>query len=364
MPYYPEKSKQLRICLVGGGLMGGGQERSLTNLANYFDAIGYDIIILNLFRTEQFYPLNRSVVIRWPELDRNRNNRVIYALRIIPYIRNCIRKFKPDVIISFGEWFNPFVVLSTRLIDVPVYLYDLMGPMMKLDPLIQLSRRFLYRFADGVIVQTTKAGEIVHALTGVRRIKVIPNPLNPVNTEVRVRVKKIISLGRLSEEKGHVHLIRAFSRLHLIDWSLEIVGDGPEMLHLQNETEKLQISDRVKFHGQLKDFASLLGESEIFVLPSLHEGFPNALLEAMSVPLACISSDCVAGPGEIIQPGVNGLLVKPGDETELAEAIELLILNPDLRRNLAQEAYKVREKYNFDTIAREFLSFILPEKSN
>jgi glycosyltransferase involved in cell wall biosynthesis len=84
----------------------------------------------------------------------------------------------------------------------------------------------------------------------------------------------------------------------------------------------------------------------------------------MSVPLACISSDCVAGPGEIIQPGVNGLLVKPGDETELAEAIELLILNPDLRRNLAQEAYKVREKYNFDTIAREFLSFILPEKSN
>ena len=53
-----------------------------------------------------------------------------------------------------------------------------------------------------------------------------------------------------------------------------------------------------------------MGESEIFVLPSFYEGFPNALIEAMSVPLACISSDCVAGPGDIIEDGVNGLLVE------------------------------------------------------
>jgi hypothetical protein len=63
-------------------------------------------------------------------------------------------------------------------------------------------------------------------------------------------------------------------------------------------------------------------------------------------------------PGEIIQHGVNGLLVNPGDEKDLASAIELLILNPELRRKLAQEAFKVREKYNFDKIAREYLDFI------
>jgi glycosyltransferase involved in cell wall biosynthesis len=234
---------------------------------------------------------------------------------------------------------------------------------MVLDPLIQLSRKLTYRYSDGVLVQTKIAGEIVQHLTGAKKIRVIPNPLYPINTDTSKKINRIVTLGRLSVEKGHIHLIRAFSQIQNQDWSLAIVGDGPERMNLQKESDRLHVANKVKFYGHLKDFTSLLGESEIFVLPSLHEGFPNALLEAMSVPLASISSDCVAGPGEIIQNGINGLLVKPGDEKALAEAIELLILNSDLRRKLAQEAYKVREKYSFEKIAREYLDFLLPETS-
>ena len=102
----------------------------------------------------------------------------------------------------------------------------------------------------------------------------------------------------------------------------------------------------------------MLGESEIFVLPSLHEGFPNALLEAMSVPIACISSNCTAGPADIIKHGINGLLVKPGDENELEEAINKLIENPELRKSMAEEAYKVRDRYNYEKIADEYVKFI------
>ena len=114
----------------------------------------------------------------------------------------------------------------------------------------------------------------------------------------------------------------------------------------------------VVFHGFMKDFNNLLGESEIFVLPSYHEGFPNALLEAMSVPIACISSNCVAGPSDIIEHGKNGLLVEPGNVEELAAAINKLIQNKELRDSLAREAYKVRETYNFEKIARQYLDFI------
>ena len=354
----------MRLCFVGGGLKGGGQERTLTDLANYVISQGHKAEIINLFRTEQFYTISSDIFIKWPDLERDKYNRFIYALKILPYLRRNIQLFKPDVVISFGEWFNPYTVISTRFLGVPVYLYDLMGPSMRLDPLIQLSRRALYRFADGIIVQTKVAGEIVQQSIGAKMIKVIPNPLNPINAENCSKQNHIVSLGRLSKEKGHIHLLRAFSMIKKKDWSLVIIGDGPERSSLQWIAHQLKVNERVKFYGHLRDFASLLGQAEIFVLPSLHEGFPNALLEAMSIPLACISSDCVAGPGDIIQHGVNGILVNPGDEKELAEAIDLLIMNPDLRQSLAQEAYKVREKYNFDIIARELLNFILPEKSN
>lgn len=78
----------------------------------------------------------------------------------------------------------------------------------------------------------------------------------------------------------------------------------------------------------------------------------------MSVPLACISSDCVAGPGDIINNGVNGLLVEPGNVEVLASAIDLLIQNPSLRVKLSEEAFKVRETNAFDKIAQEYKNFI------
>jgi glycosyltransferase involved in cell wall biosynthesis len=93
----------------------------------------------------------------------------------------------------------------------------------------------------------------------------------------------------------------------------------------------------------------------------LKEGFPNALLEAMSVPLPCITTDFFHGKNEIIENGINGLIVKPADVKELTDALELLIRDESLRDKLAKNAIKVREVYNFNNIANQYLNFILPE---
>lgn len=349
---------KLKLCLVGGGLRGGGQERTLTNLANFSSGNGFEITVINLFRSEQFYLLDEKVTIIWPPIDRSRHHRLIYAFLILPYLRRNIKEINPAAVLCFGEWFNPFVILATRFLNIPVYAFDRMGPEMKLDPLIQFSRKVLYKYATGVVVQTAAAAQKVKEKTNATNVAVIPNALNPVNVDSKNKKKVIVSVGRLSPEKGHIILLRAFSRIEQIDWHLSIVGDGPERSALEKEAFNLGVIDRVHFLGHLKDFASILGESEIFVLPSYHEGFPNALLEAMSVPLACVSSDCVAGPSDIIVQGVNGLLVKPGDVEELAKAIELLINDPALRYSLAKEAYKVRERFDFEKIAGEYLKFI------
>ena len=349
-----------RICFIGAGLKGGGQERALTSLANYFAGKKYKVSIINLFKTEQFYPLENSIEVIWPKTERSQHHRLAYAFLIIQFLRKVIKKVKPDVLLSFGEWFNPFVIFSTRFLRIPLYVFDRMGPQMKMDPFVNLARKVLYRYACGIIVQTSTAAKIVAKKTGATNIAVIPNMVNIINTDVSIKKNQIVTLGRLSREKGHIYLVRAFGKLTQKGWSLHIIGDGPERQSLEREILSLGLTGRVKFYGHLKDFGQILGESDIFVLPSLYEGFPNALIEAMSVPLPCISSNCIAGPGDIIKDGVNGLLVEPGNVEALASAMTSLIQDPDLREKLASEAFKVRDTLAFDKIAKQYVDFIFP----
>lgn len=351
-------SNKYKICFIGGGLNSGGQERALTGLANYYSEKGFQVSIVNLFRTEQFFELNEKISVVWPSADRAKNHRLIYAMKIIPYLRKAIRQANPDVVLSFGEWFNPFVILSTRFLGIRLFVFDRMGPGISLGKLVGNARKILYRYADGIVVQTQAAARIVAQQTNARNIKIVPNPVNVINAGVKEKKRMIVSVGRLSKEKGHIVLIRAFAKLQQNDWTLHLIGDGPERPTLEKECLALGIPGKVVFHGFLKDFRHVLGESEIFVLPSFYEGFPNALLEAMSVPLACISSDCVAGPGDIINNGLNGMLVEPGNPDALASAMSMLIQNPDLRAALASEAYKARETYAFEKIAMQYTGFI------
>jgi glycosyltransferase involved in cell wall biosynthesis len=164
--------------------------------------------------------------------------------------------------------------------------------------------------------------------------------------------KNIVTIGRLSKEKGHQDLIQAFSKLKTLDWKLHIVGDGPEMKNLLKLAQNLSIEANVIFHGYKRDFLSILSSASIFVLPSYYEGFPNALLEAMSVPLACISSDCVAGPREIIKDGENGLLYETGNVEELYAKLQLLISDSELQVRIRNQALNVRDEYSSEKIFR------------
>jgi glycosyltransferase involved in cell wall biosynthesis len=348
-----------KLCFIGAGLRAGGQERHLTGLANYYAKNGHSVVIINLFKTDIFFPLEKNIEVIWPDIEREKYHRLIYATLIIPYLRKSIKRVNPDAILSFGEWISPFVILSTRfLLKAPLFPFEMMGPNLNLGWMIENSRKLTYKYAKGIIVQTKIAAEIIKIKVGVSNVGVVPNPINLINTDISVKKNQIISVGRLSHEKGHKILLKAFSRIKQPNWSLHLIGDGPERNDLEKEAENSGIKDRVFFYGFQKDFSVSLGQSDIFVLPSFYEGFPNALLEAMSVPLACISSNCIAGPSDIIEEGVNGLLVETGNVDALASALNRLIENPELRESLAHEAYKVRETLAFDKIAQQYLDFI------
>lgn len=346
-----------KLLIINNGLSGGGIERASSSMANAFDAKGYQVSVVALYRREHFFTLNPDVEFIEPSFSSS--NRYVYALQMMCYLRRCVARICPDVILAYGEWTNPYVILATRFMRIPVFLSDRMSPALRMGAVQRLMKRLLYRYAQGVIAQTSFARDVIRRETGNNRIEVIPNPVNVIERIACEPRNQIISIGRLTREKGHRILVEAFSKLKNKEWQLMIVGDGGERPSLETLAQSLHVADRVIFAGHQKQLAPYLSAAQIFVLPSLLEGYPNALIEAMSLPMACVSSDCMAGPSDIISDGINGLLVEPGNSEAMAVALDRLIENEELRCRLAANASEVRQTLNFEKITMRYLNFIL-----
>ncbi len=170
-------------------------------------------------------------------------------------------------------------------------------------------------------------------------------------------VPLIGSVGRISPEKGQKYLIAAAVKALRVfpDARFLLVGDGFQREAMKKYAAHLGISDRVIFAGFQKNISEFYSALDMFVLPSILEGTPMALLEAMSVQIPVIATR-VGGVGRIIQNGQNGLLVSPANSEELAEAIIRLLQNPSEADNLSKNALcTISEKYSSHKMANEYI---------
>jgi glycosyltransferase involved in cell wall biosynthesis len=166
---------------------------------------------------------------------------------------------------------------------------------------------------------------------------------------------KIGTAGRLLKLKGLSYLLRAISvlRQEFPDLRLQIAGDGPEHSKLQQEIGVLGLTDIVEFLGWLPDINSVLQEWQIFVQPSLEEGLPVAVLEAMSSKLPVVAS-AVGGLPEIIQDGITGRLVPPADPEALASCLRPMLLNLSESRRMGEAgAIRVSEHFSSQRMVDE-----------
>ena len=171
------------------------------------------------------------------------------------------------------------------------------------------------------------------------------------------KAKVICTVGRLSPEKGHEVLLKAFSQIIKIrrDTVLLIVGDGDEKPNLQQKTQQLNIDRQTIFAGTRNDIPDVLAITDVFVLPSLTEGMPMALLEAMAAKKAIVATT-VGDIPDIIKNNHSGLLVQPGDENSLANALLRLLDDEKLSEELSKHAFKyVRKRYNVDRMCEQYL---------
>lgn len=355
----PKQNEKLKshICFVIPSLSAGGAERVVSILANYLVNNKFKVSIVCLVNNIM-YPIDERISFICPDFKIPRT--ISTLIKVIHYYRKTIKRIKPDVILSYLEFYNEITMLSLIGIKKNIYLLDRNNPFLKDQNVAQtFLRKKLYPKADGVIVQTDSAGKFMKSKHLSNSVLVLPNPLSNITEDWNPSTHNVITcVGRMEIQKNHKYLIKAFSELPNEGWTLQLVGDGSLKKELEKYVDFLQLKNKILFLGLRKDVQYILSKSTIFAFPSLHEGFPNALLEAMAIGVPCISNNCDTGPSNLIINGDNGFLVDVDDIECFKEKLLLLMTSDKLREGFSMQAKKLRNIYAVENISKKLLAFI------
>ena len=215
-----------------------------------------------------------------------------------------------------------------------------------------LTEKLIYRHADVLLTNSDRIRDNLRHRYPDKRILAIRNLLDlpdlpPQSPSDTPPLWHIVSVGRLTVEKGYQYLIEALyllnTKFNRQNFTATILGDGTLRTNLAQLTNRYDLSDRVQMPGFCDDIFSVLSTAHLFVLPSLHESSPNALIEAMGVGLPCIASG-VGGVLDLIDHQENGLLIPPRASGALAEAINDILTNRELAVYLGRNARRKIER--------------------
>lgn len=353
----------MKIFLVIPSLGSGGAERVMSILANEWVKKSDCIIDLVLLSADKdFYDVDPRITIHRLGYVGGRGmvSKLLGALQGVLKFRALLKKQNPDVVLSFIREANIFTLISAVFTDVNVVISERDSSSFVVSPMYSLLRKITYQWAHGIIVQTEQYKNFIASEIGNKKIKVIPNPVKKIEFREVEKELIILNVGRLIKEKGQSYLLRAFEKSrNSMNWQLIFLGDGPLRDGLVDEARRLGISERVHFLGAKKDIDAWLNKASIFAFPSVSEGFPNALAEAMSAGLPCVSFDCVAGPKDLISDGVNGFLIEVGDVDGFAMRLDDLMSSGDLRQQFSIAAKEIAKKLEIGMISDEYYSFLL-----
>lgn len=344
-------------------LYSGGAERVMSILASTFSAHGYQVVVVTSFCEAKEYPLHFNVErlsLEDAEIKRSflkRNTSRIWKLRKI------CKTEKPDIVISFMGEPNFRALLATQGLRIKNLISVRADPECEYRGHIRgFLARHLLPITDGCVFQTKGAKQWFPAKLQ-KKSKVICNPVKEefYQAEYRPVPGRIVSCGRLEKEKNFAMLVDAFARLAAarLEMQLMIYGEGSLRGELWEQIEKRGMEGRIFLMGAIGDVSKALSEASIFVLSSLSEGMPNALMEAMAVGVPCIATDCpCGGPRMLIDSGKNGILVKNNDAVALTHAIERLLNNPAEAAALGARAKERAMEYRQERVFREWQKYV------
>lgn len=350
----------MHVAFLIHDLTAGGAERVLSALANNCVSAGHRVSIFTFAngRNKPFYPLHPAIHL-YPLDVQNRSRswfvRLIAIVKRLVKLREETQRIKPDVFVSFIDLSNISAILALMGTGIPVIISERIDPNYHQIPFIfQCLRGLTYPLCTKLVMQTRGGASYFTRPRIQKKIVVIPNPVDrppQYKDKTQQQSQKIITIGRLEHQKNHVFLIRAFARLvgRFPHMHLTIYGEGPLRPTLENLVKELHLQDHVSLPGLEKDIYGALTARDIFVFPSLYEGFPNALCEAMSVGLPVIASNC-SGNRDVVRDGIDGYLFPTDDGDALIDRMERLMAAPSTQASMGERAREICDRFHPDRI--------------
>jgi glycosyltransferase involved in cell wall biosynthesis len=340
----------------------GGAEKSAILLAKTLSDSGHNVLIISLSEKAPFYSLPQKI--EYLSICSMTKSLIRKNVKRIKLVSSIIKTKKIDILIGYTS-IGGIISASIKIFKnkkIKVIICERNAPYVD-SCLMKKLKLFLYQRVDGGVFQTKQIRDFYQH--SVPKSCIIPNILDDnilkENSSWEIKENKIICISRLEPEKNNILLIKAIDLIKddVSGFQVDLFGSGSQKLFLEQEIMARGLEDIIYLKGVSRDIYKDLSHHKIFVLSSITEGYPNALLEAMSLGLGCISTRCFGGGAEsLITNGENGLLVDNNDYVSLSKAIKYLIKNEDFTKMIGESAKKVKFSNSSYNISRKWESFI------
>ena len=324
---------KFKIILYIDVMYRGGAQRVMSILANYLSSKKFDVVLITDFYSndnKKEYVLSKNIK-RIALQTNNQGNILIKNFTRIINLRKIIKEENPNIILSFLGRPNIRMLLSSIGLKTKKIVSVRNDPIKEYGNNIfkKIITNLIFLLADGYVFQTSDAKKYF-----IKRIqkksKIILNPVDDkfYNMKSIKNRHNIVTVGRLEPQKNHKLLLDAYAEIvkEYPQEDLIIYGDGSLKQELVNYAFKKNISQKVHFKGNIENVEDKLNKAKVFILTSDYEGMPNALMEAMAIGVACISTDCpCGGPRALIENNSQGILFPCNDKNKLITAIKKVL---------------------------------------
>lgn len=357
----------------------GGMERVLLNKVTYLSQLpGWEVAVVTTDQNQRppFYPFPEKVRMTDLGINYSEDNGKGVWKKITGYLRKrkehkrkltaLLLKEKPDIVVSLYPSESSFIpdikdgsrkVLELHYCKFFRLQYGRKGLLGWIDKLrTRQDEQIVRRFDKFVVLTNEDRGYWGH----LPNIEVIPNAAMHVSDAYSdVMNKRVIAVGRLDYQKGFDRLIQAWELVQhtgkFTDWKLDIYGQGEWREMLQQMIDKAELQNTVCLNRPTKQIGEEYVKSDLLVMSSNYEGFPMVMIEAMACGLPVVSFDYKCGPKDIIQTGINGLLVPNGDIQALADAMMKVMEDEAYRKMLSLNARKVVDTYSEQAVMSQWI---------
>ncbi len=359
----------MRIAFVIPSLGPGGAERVATLLANYWASEGHEVLIATFDSpgVEPFFAVDPRVEVRGlsaTNATRGLAARLATNVTRLARLRAVLRELRPDAVVAFMTEANVVAIWAARGLGIPVVVSERNQPDRPgLGRSHKLARRLTYPAAAALVVQSKDIAAWARARFRIP-VHILPNPVMPVADSPPGNVgnggQLIVSMGRLTQQKGFDVLLRSFAAIAAKHphWRLVIYGEGPDRAALETLRLESGYASRIDLPGLATDRAEPWHGASLFALPSRFEGYPNVLLEALSQGLPVVATDCPGATREILAEGVHGMLVPPEDIAAMTAALDAMMSSPDLRDSYASKARSAVAGLDIAMIGKRWLDLL------